>query len=109
MGQAAHSHDDGDHSRGGMDIADQKGTFDGFMSVTVWSCALIAMGVAGLTVAFAMGAGWFAGVGVYAAVGVAIGLLMRMGGVWWASLIGTVVLFVIGGGVVSGLGALMGG
>ncbi len=106
MGQAAHGQD---NSQGAMDIADQKSTFSGFMSVTVWSSALIAMSVACLTVAFAMGAGWFAGVGVYAVLGVAIGLVMRMGGVWWATLVATVILFLAGGGVVAGLGALMGG
>jgi hypothetical protein len=109
MGQAAHGHSDGVNAQGGMDIADQKSTFSGFMAVTVWSSALIAMSVAGLVVAFAMGAGWFAGVGVYAVMGAAIGLLMRMGGVWWACLVGSVILYVIGGGVVTGLGALMGG
>jgi len=109
MGQAAHSYGEGDQSRGAMNIEDQKGTFSGFMAVTLWSSALIAMSVAGLVVAFAMGAGWFTGVAVYAVLGAAIGALMRMDGVWWASLIGTVIVFLVGGAIVTGLGALMGG
>lgn len=105
MGQAAHGHQE----TGAMDIADQKNTFSGFLTFTTWGTALIVMSVACLTVAFAMGNGWFAGVAVYAVLGVAAGLLLRMSGAWWASLIGAVVLFLIGGGVVAGLSALIGG
>ncbi len=102
MGQAAH----GDHN-GGMDIADQKATFSGFMAVTVWGSALIVMTVAGLVVAFALGAGWFSGVAVYAVLGGLAGLILRLGGAWWASLAVTVAVFLVGGGIVAGAGALM--
>lgn len=102
MGQAAH----GDHN-GGMDIADQKATFSGFMTVTIWGSSLITMSVAGLVAAFALGGGWFTGVAVYAVLGVLAGLVFRKGGAWWASLAATVVVFLIGGGIVAGVGALM--
>lgn len=102
MGQAAHS----DHG-GGMDIADQKATFSGFMAVTVWGSALIVMTVAALVVAFALGAGWFTGVAVYAVLGVLAGAILRLGAAWWASLAVAVVVFLIGGGIVAGASALM--
>jgi hypothetical protein len=102
MGQAAQS----DHN-GGMDIADQKTTFSGFMVATVWGSSLIVMAVAGLVAAFALGGGWFNGVAVYAVLGVLAGLVFRKGGAWWASLAATVIVFLIGGGIVAGAGALM--
>ncbi|MBU6406544.1 MAG: aa3-type cytochrome c oxidase subunit IV [Alphaproteobacteria bacterium] len=101
MGNVAH----GDHD-GGMDIADQKTTFSGFLAATMWGSALIAMAVAGLVVAFALGAGWFAGVAVYAVLGVLAGAVLRLPGAWWASLAAAVLLFLIGGGIVALAGAM---
>ena len=47
----------GSHSdaRGHMDIQDQKESFGGFLSATVWTCGLIAQIVALTTLAFAWG------------------------------------------------------
>lgn len=101
MGNVAHSDHDGD-----MDIADQKNTFSGFLAATIWGSALIAMSVAGLVVAFALGAGWFAGVAVYAAIGVLAGGALRPPGPWWAALTVAVLLFLIGGGIVALAGAM---
>ena len=96
-----------DHMASGMDITDQRQTFSGFMAVTVWSSLLIVMAVAGLTVAFAIGAGWLAGVGVYAVIGILGGLVLRMKSVWWGILIVSTIALAIGGGVVSGILALV--
>ncbi len=98
MAEAAH----GDHyDRGHMEITEQKGTFDGFLVATVWGCALIAMFVSLFVIAFAMNLGWFAGMGAYVVIGVGAGLLFKQGGAWWATLIASTVLLVIGGAVVS--------
>lgn len=108
MGDAV-SHGAGEHGEyhpGDMDVREHKATFDSFMSVTVWSTALIVMGVAALTAAFAMGAGWFAGVAVWAALGVATGVVMKMSARWWGALIGTTVTFVIGGALAGLIAAL---
>jgi len=98
MAEAAH----GDHyDRGHMEIADQKETFDGFMVATIWGCALIAMSVALFVIAFAMNLGWFAGMGAYVVIGAGSGLLFKQGGAWWATLIASTVLLVLGGALVS--------
>lgn len=98
MAETAH----GDHyDRGHMEISDQKDTFSGFLSATVWGCALIAMSVSLFVIAFAMNLGWFAGLGAYAVIGVVVGLLFKQGGAWWATLIASTVLLGIGGAVVS--------
>ena len=96
------AHDDG------MDIDDQRETFSGFLTATVWVCAHIAQFVALFTLAFAIGAGWWPGIAVFIAIGVAVGLLFRMSGAWWAAQIAQWVLLVLGGLLVPALAGLMG-
>ncbi|MGE3142994.1 MAG: aa3-type cytochrome c oxidase subunit IV [Hyphomonadaceae bacterium] len=96
MAEAAH----GESAHGGMDIADQRSTFHGFIQASIWGSGLVAMGVAMLTLAFAIGAGWWAGLGAFLVIGVAVGLLFKLGGAWWAMLFGAVVLCGIGGMIV---------
>jgi Bacterial aa3 type cytochrome c oxidase subunit IV len=91
-----------------MDINDQKQTFHGFLVTALWCCALIMMSVALFTIAFAMNLGWFPGLAAFAAIGVAVGLLFRMSGPWWAVLIASCVLMGIGGVVIPAIVGLMG-
>src|SRR5262249_11789783 len=93
--------------QGGMDIHDQKETFSGFLTATVWVSTHVAQAVALLTLAFAIGAGWW--VGVIAAVGIGVGggLFVRMSGAWWAVQIAQAVLLVIGGVVIPAIVGLM--
>lgn len=93
MAEAAHA----EAPRGGMDIRDQKETFHHFVVFCLWGTLHVIMIVALLTVAFAMGLGWFAGIAAYAVIGVAAGLFMRMSGSWWMLVIGTTVLLGAGG------------
>ena len=87
-------------AHGNMDIQDQKSTFHGFLMATVWTCGLIAQSVGLLTLAFAIGAGWWPGYVVFVLVGVALGLVFRLSGVYWAVQIAFWVLLGIGGLVV---------
>ena len=95
-------------AHGSMDVQDQKATFHGFISATVWTCTLIAQFVALLTLAFAIGDGWWAGLGVFVIVGVLVGLVFRMSGAYWAVQIAMWVLMAIGGAVVPAIASLMG-
>jgi len=99
------SHSD---TRGQMDIQDQKDTFNGFLSATVWTCGLIAQAVALLTLAFAIGAGWWAGFAAFVVIGAALGLVFRLSGVYWASQIALWVLMGLGGMIVPALSGMMG-
>jgi hypothetical protein len=83
-----------------MDIQDQKATFHGFLMATVWTCGLIAQAVGLLTLAFAIGAGWWPGFVVFVLIGVGAGLVFRLSGVYWAVQIALWVLLGIGGLVV---------
>lgn len=107
MAQAAHD-EHGEYHHGDMEIAGQKATFSGFMVATVWGCALIAMSVAMLTLAFAMQLGWFAGLAAYVVIGVAAGMIFKLPGVWWATLIASTVLLGVGGILVPLIAGLMG-
>lgn len=90
-------------AHGNMDIQDQRETFHGFLMATVWCCGLLAQAVALLTVALAIGAGWFAGLAAFVAIGVAIGLVFRLSGVYWAMQVALWVLLGIGGMIVPAL------
>jgi hypothetical protein len=93
---------------GNMDIQDQKDTFHSFLMASVWGCGLIAQSVALLTLAFAIGAGWWAGFVALAAIGVGVGLVFRMSGVYWAVQVALWVLLVLGGLIVPALSGVMG-
>ena len=62
---------------------------------TVWSCGLIAQTIMLLTLAFAIGAGWWAGFVAFVAIGVVIGMVFRLSGVYWAVQIALWVLLVL--------------
>ncbi len=79
---------DSDYHHGDMNVAEQKRTFSGFVTVTVFASAITAMVVFYLTLVFAAHQNWFVslvGVGV---MGVLIGLGLRLKGGWYASVIG---------------------
>lgn len=96
MAEAAHA----SAARGDMDIQDQKDTFRHFVALSLWGTLLVIMAVALLTVAFAMGLGWFAGLSAYVAIGVGAGLAIRMSGAWWVTVIGSAILLA-GGGLIA--------
>ncbi|MBY0568554.1 MAG: aa3-type cytochrome c oxidase subunit IV [Hyphomonadaceae bacterium] len=100
----------GSHSdaRGNMDIRDQKETFGGFLSATVWTSCFVIQSVALLTLAFAIGLGWWAGLAAFAVIGIAIGFAFKLPGVFWATQIVLWVLMGIGGMIVPAVSGLMG-
>lgn len=93
--------------RGGMDIHDQKQTFHGFLVASLWLGAQIIMGVALATLAFAIGAGWWAGLGAFVLIGVLVGLLFKMSGAWWATLIAETLILGLGGVIVPAITGMM--
>ena len=69
-------------AHGDMEIQDQKETFHGFLSASVWGSGLVVQLVALLTLGFAIGMGWWAGLAALVAIGVGVGLIFRMSGVY---------------------------
>jgi len=95
-------------ARGDMDIKDQKETFDGFISASVWTSGLIAQGVMLLTLSFAIGMGWWPGFFAFVAIGIAAGLIFKMPSVYWAVQVALWVLMGLGGMIVPALSSMMG-
>jgi len=83
-----------------MDISDQKATFSAFLTASLWGATHIAQAVALFTLAFAIGAGWWAGLLAVAVIGIGVGLFFRMTGAWWAVQIAQLVLLGLGGIIV---------
>ena len=95
-------------AQGSMDIKDQRETFHGFLMTVVWTCGLLAQAVALLTLAFAIGAGWWPGLVAVVLIGVALGLAFRMSGAYWAVQVAMWVLLGLGGLIVPALSGMMG-
>jgi hypothetical protein len=94
-------------SHGHMDIQGQRDTFSGFLSASLWGGVLIAQSVALLTLAFAIGSGWWPGLAAFVLVGAGVGLLFRMSGVYWAVQIALWVVLAIGGVIAPALAGMM--
>lgn len=92
-------------AHGNMDITDQKSTFGAFISATVWTCGLVAQIVGLATLAFAIGAGWWAGFVVFVLIGVALGASFKLSGVYWATQVALWVLLALGGLIIPALTA----
>jgi hypothetical protein len=95
-------------ARGDMDIQDQKDTFHGFLLSSVWGGTLVIQAVALLTLAFAIGAGWWAGWVALVAIGVVAGFMFRLSSVYWAVQVALWVLLGLGGLIVPALSGMMG-
>lgn len=98
----------GHGARGDMEIQDQKDTFHGFLVASIWGSGLIAQAVALLTLAFAIGAGWWPGLAAFLVIGVAVGMLFKMSSTYWAVQIVLLVLLGLGGMIVPALSGMMG-
>ena len=87
-----------DYVRGEMDIADHKSTFNGFISVSVWSSLIIGLTILYLTLVFAVGLDWMASLIGCAVIGVILGLVMKMKTAWYVTVGGMFVFGLICGG-----------
>ncbi len=95
-------------ARGDMDIQDQKDTFHGFLLSSVWGGTLVIQAVALLTLAFAIGAGWWAGWVALVVIGLVAGFMFRLSSVYWAVQVALWVLLGLGGLIVPALSGMMG-
>lgn len=97
----------GTQPTGGMDIADQRDTFHGFIVAALWMSIHIAQYVGLAVLAFAIGDGWWAGVAVVITIGVVAGILFKMSGVYWAAQVTQWVLIILGGLIVPAIAGLV--
>ncbi len=76
-----------DYVHGEMEISEQERTWNGFVTLTVWSSALIVLMVAYATFTLAMGMNWMVALGLCALGGFAAGAGMKMGAAWNATVL----------------------
>lgn len=84
-----------EYHRGEMDIRDQKSTWNGFITGSVWGGMIILLMVGHATLAVAIGMNWAISLGLMALVGFGVGLLMNLGGRWMATVVVLIVLALI--------------
>jgi hypothetical protein len=99
-------HDDS-YVHGTMEIADQSGTYKGFLVWATWGTILISLTILFLTLVFAGGQPWLGSLFGVAALGIIAGLAMKLGGGWYAAVIGLTVVALISGGITTMVGALI--
>lgn len=89
-----------------MDMPAHRAMFSGFLKVTEWFCAGLAMMLGLVVPAFAMGLGWWTGLIAWLVIGLGAGFALRLGGAWWAFVAISTVLLAIGGAITLGVIAL---
>ena len=88
------------------DLPAHRAMFTGFMKAAEWSIVGLAMLLGLIVLSFAVGLGWWTGLIAWAVIGLAAGLLLNMGGAWWALLAVSTVVLGVGGAITMGLQAL---
>jgi hypothetical protein len=84
-----------EYHHGEMNIRDQKATWDGFITGTVWGGLIIILMVGHATLAVAIGMNWAISLGLMALVGFGAGLLMNLGGRWMATVVVLILLALV--------------
>jgi len=84
-----------EYHRGEMDIRDQKATWDGFITGSVWGGLITILLVGHATLALAIGLNWAISLGLMAIVGFGAGVLMNLGGRWMATVVVLIFLALI--------------
>jgi hypothetical protein len=78
-----------------MDIRDQKATWEGFVTGSVWGGLITILMVGHATLALAMGLNWAVSLGLMAIVGFGTGVFMNLGGRWMATVVVMIILALI--------------
>ena len=84
-----------EYHHGEMEIRDQKATWDGFITGSVWGGLIIILMVGHATLAIAIGMNWAVSLGLMALVGCGAAVLMNLGGRWMATVVVLIVLALI--------------
>lgn len=92
-----------DYTRGEMEIAEQNKTFNKFMDFSVWGTGLLIVSLLFFILVFAANISWFISLVVSAIVGIIFGLVLKLSGGWYATVIGLSILGFFGSAFVSWL------
>jgi len=84
-----------EYHHGEMDIQDQKATWNGFITGSVWGGLITILIVGHATLALAIGMNWAISLGLMAITGFAAGMFLNLGGRWMATVVVMIVLALI--------------
>lgn len=87
--------DHSDYTHGTMPVDAQEGTFKGFMGITMYGGALIAIVLLMPTLFYGANMAWMPALITTLIVGVVIGLALKFKGAWYASIIGLAIVTAI--------------
>jgi len=76
-----------DYTRGEMPVEAQSGTFSGFMGLTVYGSCAIGVILLMPILVFAVGLPWFPSLIASFAFGIVLGLIFKLKGGWYVSLV----------------------
>ncbi|MEZ5946473.1 MAG: aa3-type cytochrome c oxidase subunit IV [Hyphomonas sp.] len=77
----------GEYHHGEMDIHDQQATWDGFLKFSVWGSLMLALMLGHAILTIPLGMHWAVSLGIMTLVGVIAGLVMNLGGRWFATVV----------------------
>jgi len=84
-----------DYHRGEMPVDAQEGTFEGFMGLTMYGGAALALIVIMPTLVFGVGLGWFSALIATFIVGALIGVALKLKAGWYVGLVGSAIVTAI--------------
>ncbi|HAE25777.1 MULTISPECIES: aa3-type cytochrome c oxidase subunit IV [Hyphomonas] len=76
-----------EYHHGDMDIHDQEATWDGFIKGTTWGSLILALILGHAVLAVAIGIHWAVSLGLMTIVGIGSGIVLNLGGRWYATLV----------------------
>jgi Bacterial aa3 type cytochrome c oxidase subunit IV len=88
-----------DYKHGSMDISEQSSTFDGFIKWSIWLGLLTICGILSAVLIWGFQYPWLNSVFAGVALGAVLGALLRMKLAWYLTLVGVIVVSLIGAGV----------
>lgn len=81
-----------DYHRGEMNIADQEATWKSFLTFSLWGGLILALILGHAILAIAIGMHWLISLSLMVIAGLVAGVVMRMGGAWFATVGGLAAL-----------------
>nr|WP_321439840.1 aa3-type cytochrome c oxidase subunit IV [uncultured Hyphomonas sp.] len=76
-----------EYHHGEMDIHDQQATWDGFIKGTTWGSLILALMLGHALMTVALGLHWAVSLGLMTLVGIGSGIVLNLGGRWYATLV----------------------
>ncbi len=83
------------YDHGSQDISSHKDTYAAIMEVIFWSGALLGLATLYLSMVFAGGMNWFTSMLIVYGLSILVGLGLKRGGAWYATMTGLAVLTVV--------------